>query len=477
MFGKIDAPNFVQCLGEYSAQIALISENYGEISYYQLRENATLVSKSLQERTLVFCVCSNDVETIVGYLGALTANVVVMMIEGKISSEKLLRLYEDYLPEYIWIGKHRLKDFDSPNVVYEFGNNILMRTQQEYQKNLHPLLSLLLPTSGSTGSPKYVRLSNLNISSNAESIATYLSISAEQKTITTLPSSYSYGLSIINSHLLRGATIYLTELSVIEKKFWEKIEQHQINSFGGVPFTYKMLDRINFHDKIPESLKTLTQAGGKLGKELSLKFAQSCSKAKINFFVMYGQTEATARMAYLPHEYAIIKAGSIGKAIPGGEFWLINDSGDIVEEPDTPGELYYKGDNVCLGYAECRADIIEDDQNNGVLATGDIAMRDSDDFLYIIGRKKRFIKIFGNRINLDDVEGQLNLAGFESACIGTDEKLQIFTTLRQNEVGISSYLRQNMRLNKVAYSIYSVDVIPRNASGKVQYSKLSPPLD
>ncbi len=477
MSSSIKTPNFLLHLGEYSPNTALISEAYGEVTYQELQQYAIAVSKFLPERALVFCVCSNDVETIVGYLGALTANSVVMMVESKISSNLLNRLSGDYLPEYIWVGKHRLIDFDSPLVVHEFGKNVLLRTQHNCQLKINPGLSVLLPTSGSTGSPKYVRLSNQNISSNADSIATYLAITAEQKTITTLPSSYSYGLSIIHSHLLRGAAILMTELSMMEKMFWEKIEQYQINSFGGVPFTYKMLDRINFHDKIPTSLKMLTQAGGKLGKELSLKFAQSCSKANVKFIVMYGQTEATARMAYLPPDYSIIKAGSIGLAIPGGEFWLVNDLGDKVKEPNEPGELYYRGDNVCMGYAECRADLIEGDQNKGELATGDIAMRDDEGFLYIVGRKKRFIKIFGNRINLDEIESQLNLAGFESACAGTDERLQIFTTVKLNEGGISSYIKQNMRLNKAAYSIHTIAEIPRNASGKVQYSKLFPPLD
>jgi long-chain acyl-CoA synthetase len=477
MSTNLRPPNFLFHMRDYSSRIAIISETFGEISYQELQKYANTFSGFLPERALVLCICSNNLETVVGYLGALAANSVVMMVEGKISSDLLNRLSGEYLPEYIWVGKNRLIDFEFPNIIHEFGNSVLLRTQHKHLSNLHPQLSLLLPTSGSTGSPKYVRLSNRNISSNAESIVTYLDITAEQKTITTLPSSYSYGLSIINSHLLSGATICMTELSMMENMFWEKIEKHQINSFAGVPYTYKMLDRIKFHNRIPASLKTITQAGGKLSKDLCLKFAQSCSKADVKFFVMYGQTEATARMSYLPSDRAIIKAGSIGLPIPGGEFWLVNDFGITVEEPNVPGELYYRGDNVCMGYAEGRADLSEGDQNKGVLATGDIAMRDDEGFLYIVGRKKRFIKIFGNRINLDEIENQLNLAGFESACTGIDEKLQIFTTGKQNEVDISSYLRQNIGLNKVAYSIYPIAEIPRNASGKIQYSKLLRPLD
>jgi len=470
---EIEPPNYVLNLEKFGSNIAISSEKNGEISYEQLHEYVKLVTVCLTKRALVFCFCRNNAETIVGYLGILNSQCVSIMINGNISIELLEQLNKRYSPEYIWVEKSRIIEFRAPTKVYEFGDYVLLRTQNDFQDDLHPELSLLLPTSGSTGSPKYVRLSHGNLSSNAKSIAKYLDIQSEEKTITTLPSSYSYGLSIINSHLLKGATIHLTEYSLMEKRFWEILGHNDIDSFGGVPYTYKMLDKIKVAETLPQSLRTLTQAGGKLGKKLSLKFAKICQGTGRNFIVMYGQTEATARMSYLPPKYAINKAGSIGIPIPGGEFWLVNESGKVIEDSDVSGELFYSGLNVSLGYAEFRSDLKNGDENNGVLATGDLALRDKDGFYYIVGRIKRFLKIFGNRINLDEIENQLNQTGYEVVCTGSDDQLLIFTTDKNKLQEITRYVKKNFHIHSTALKISYIESIPRNSSGKIQYSRLN----
>ena len=186
-------------------------------------------------------------------------------------------------------------------------------------------LSLLVSTSGSTGSSKQVRISHENIKENTKSIVKYLNISEKDTCITTLPMSYVYGLSLINTHIYSGGTLVLNDRSVIEKKFWISLQKNKVNNFAGVPYIYQMLDKINFYKNDLKHIKYLTQAGGKLDTKLNKKIlANFCNKKK-DFYVMYGATEATARMSFLPPKFSNKKIGSIGIPIPGGEFWIENE--------------------------------------------------------------------------------------------------------------------------------------------------------
>jgi acyl-coenzyme A synthetase/AMP-(fatty) acid ligase len=187
---------------------------------------------------------------------------------------------------------------------------------------------------------------------------------------------------------------------------------------------------------------------------------------------MYGQTEATSRMSYLSWEHARTKTGSIGRAIPGGDFWIEDDNGNIIEESDRPGELAYRGDNVTLGYAESYFDLCKGDENKGVLLTGDIVKRDEDDFYYIVGRKKRFLKMFGNRVSLDEIEQLVKSFGFDCVCTGTDDNLKIYITQPDNENSVLSYIAKCTGINQNKIILETIDKIPRNDSGKVLYTAL-----
>jgi len=330
----------------------------------------------------------------------------------------------------------------------------------------------LLTTSGSTGSPKLVRLSLENIESNATSIAEYLSISSDDRPVTVLPMNYSFGLSIINSHLIKGATMLLTGRSLMEKEFWTFLKKEKATTMSGVPYTYEILKRLRFFRMDLPSLTTMTQAGGKLHIELNREFTEYCHANNKRFFVMYGQTEATARMSYLQHEYGLTKLGSIGFAIPGGEFELIDENGVVVHESNTVGELVYRGKNVSLGYAECGEDLCKGDENFGILKTGDLAKRDSDNFYFIVGRKKRFIKIFGNRVNLDETERLLKNFIIDCACTGSDDKMVIYITETNREMDVKQYLSSKTGINHSAFIVRQIDAIPKNSSGKTIYANL-----
>ena len=337
---------------------------------------------------------------------------------------------------------------------------------------MHRDLALLLPTSGSTGSPKIVKLSRKNLESNAKSIAEYLSIEVDERPITVLPMHYSYGLSIINSHIIKGAKILLTEKSLVEKSFWNFLIKYKATTLSGIPYTFELLDKLGFYEMKLPFLKTLTQAGGKLDKDLSLKFAKFCKKSNRKFIVMYGQTEASPRMSYLPHEYSIIKNGSIGVPIPGGNFFLINSDGKKFNEIEKIGELVYKGPNVSMGYANKLEDLKDHDQNRGILFTGDLAKKDADNFYFIVGRKKRFIKLFGNRINLDEVQLLIKSKFGENAIIGSDNTLIIFLTKGKNEAEAIRFISKILGINKIAIKINLINKIPKNLSGKIDYNAL-----
>jgi acyl-coenzyme A synthetase/AMP-(fatty) acid ligase len=390
-----------------------------------------------------------------------------VLINDSLSGGLLENLKNSFRPSYIFLPT---KNVQNGVTIREYGEYSLVKTGFEIDYEVNPELALLLTTSGSTGSPKLVRQSYGNIACNTGSIVEYLRIKPSDRAITTLPMSYTYGLSIINTHLYTGATLILTDRTLMDREFWNSLKTHEATTLGGVPYTYEILKKLRFGRMNLPSLRYLTQAGGKLPPELCAEFVDICAGKNMEFIVMYGQAEATARMSYLPWERAKDKPGSMGIAIPGGEFWLIDGEGSCVTESHITGELMYRGKNVTLGYAESRFDLGRDDDRGGVLATGDMAYFDEDGFYYIAGRKKRFLKIFGNRISLDEVEGLLKKAGYECACAGTDDNLRVYATGSLGEV--RKYILQNTGVNPAGFKVLEISEIPRNTSGKVLYSEL-----
>jgi acyl-CoA synthetase (AMP-forming)/AMP-acid ligase II len=464
--------NFYDDIEKYSANIAIITKRSEQISYKDLLDAADNIGKQIKERSLVFAVCRNSFESVAGYLGFMRAKAVPVLINDRIDNIFFANLLEAYKPEYIYLPAEKSGLNINWATVYSYGSYTLLKTNYNINYHLHDDLALLLTTSGSTGSPKLVRQSYKNINGNVEAIAQYLGITSDDRPITTMPMSYSYGLSIINSHLLEGASIILTEATLMEKRFWEEIRNNNATTFGGVPYIYEMLKKLRFERMNLQSLKYITQAGGKLSLELSAEFADICFEKGIKFYVMYGQTEATARMSYLPWEYARSKLGSIGIAIPGGSFWLEDENGNVIEESDTQGELVYMGENVTLGYAESCLDLCKDDENKGILHTGDVAKRDADGFYYMVGRKKRFLKMFGNRVSLEEVEQLFKAAGYDCVCAGTDDNLKIYATNSDENDKMKSFIAERTGINQAGFSFIHIDKIPRNALGKVQYSEL-----
>lgn len=455
----------------------LAADDAGQtVTYRDLDSFAEELYRYIGGKKLIFILCQNTIGSLLGYLGCLKTGVVPLMLEKHMNQELLMGLIREYRPAFLYIPEDCLLKAEECEIVWKTQGYCLCRRMEKLSPSLYGELSLLLTTSGSTGSPKLVRQSGRNIDANTESICKYLNIHEKERPVTTLPMNYTYGLSIINSHVKAGAALLLTVRSMVEQPFWDFIKEKKATSFGGVPYTYQVLKRIGFLQMDLPDLRTMTQAGGKLPINLHKEFASYAEKTGKQFVVMYGQTEATARMGYLPAGKAVERCGSMGIAIPGGRFWLEDDKGEELKEPDTQGELVYEGENVALGYACCPEDLKKEDEWKGILHTGDMAKRDQDGYYYITGRKKRFIKMFGNRVNLDEAERLLkeHFEGSDFACVGTDDSLIIFTDLREKsgEELILEHLYQMTRINSRAAGIHQVDKIPKNLSGKTLYKEL-----
>jgi acyl-coenzyme A synthetase/AMP-(fatty) acid ligase len=466
--GELDIFDGIERFGDASA---LLLEGTRRVSYRDLAGAADRLGECLTDRHLAFHFAENSEEAVVGYLAFLRARVPVALLSAAMNPALAARLLDIYRPTYVWLPLAMADLVPSAKQVRSLGRYGLFTTAAE-PCEIHPDLALLMTTSGSTGSPKFVRQSYRNIAANTRSIAAYLDIGSADRAITSLPMNYVYGLSVINSHLLQGASLVVTDRGLMEKQFWALMKAHEVTSFSGVPYTYQMLKQLRFGRMNLPSLRTLTQAGGKLPVELATEFAGLCRDKGIRFFIMYGAAEATARMSYLPPEHSVEKAGSIGYPIPGGSFTIVDENGNDVNGDGGVGELVYRGANVTMGYATSREDLARGDENAGVLHTGDIARRDADGFYYIVGRKSRFIKIFGNRVGLEDIEHQLRALGIDCACAGRDDKLRIFVVRQEDCATASVAVRDLTGLHHSAFSVTVLDKIPRNEVGKIVYSEL-----
>ena len=458
--------------------VAVVADDGRTVSYAELKQMTEEWAAKVPPRSLVFLLVGNNLDSLVAYVACLTHGIVPLMLDAKIDVQLLQRFKDIYRPDFIWrpSGSGYVLTTEYTEYTENVSENIPCASCIPWfnTKKLYPDLALLLTTSGSTGSPKLVRQSYANIKANTQSIVEYLKLDPTERPITTLPMNYTYGLSIINSHLSVGATILLTEKSIMQREFWNFFTEQGATSFGGVPYTYEMLDKLMFFRRKLPSLRTMTQAGGKILPALHRKFAEYAQREGKSFVVMYGQCEATARMSYLPPERALDKVGSMGIAIPGGKFTLIDVDGREITEPDVTGELVYDGANVTLGYAECAEDLAKGDERHGRLVTGDMAKRDADGFYYVVGRKKRFLKIFGNRVNLDETERLIkaHFPGMDCACGGMDDKMKIFVTEVGKETEVRDFVAEKTHLNFTAFDVVPIDSIPKNASGKTLYSEL-----
>ena len=459
MSSATDKLSFAHRLELFGDAIALSLPDHSTISYRQLAKLADQYSSTLNKvvpsHSLLALRFSSTLSAVVAYLAALRCGKALLLLAPDLGESQTLALVE------------RLQ---IAAVIQSSGEIQLTGCQQK----VRPDCVLLLSTSGSSGSPKSVMLSLQNIETNARAICDYLPIESTDTAITALPLHYSYGLSVLNSHLYQGASILLTEAPLMSKDFWQQTRDFNISSLHGVPFSYQLYRQLRLERMPRPALRYLTQAGGKLNSSLTDYVQQLSSTLQKPVYLMYGQTEATARIAYLPPKLIQQYADCIGKAIPGGELLLRDPvTKELITADFTEGELCYRGPNVMLGYASC-ADDLTSTSVLTELNTGDLAERLPNGLYRIAGRLSRFLKLQGKRLQLDHLEQQLSVLTDPVCCAGTDDLLVVAYTEQAPELTeqIQQLLREQLQLHPALYKLLRLDTLPVLSNGKADYQAL-----
>ncbi|MBB4687018.1 AMP-binding protein [Amycolatopsis jiangsuensis] len=424
---------------------------------------------------VLFARMSVDLDSVLRYLGAIEARRAIALIDPALDADVLAGLIERFRPAAVLAAP----DAEAPAGYRVEGGHWVRESADGVAP--HPDLSILLPTSGSTGNPKLVRLSREAVLANAAAIAEVLGIDSAEVAPTCLPLHYSYGVSVLNSHLLRGATVVIEPSGVLGRGFWDAVAEHGITSLSGVPYHYEMLRRLKFDPAKYPTLRTLTQAGGKLRDELITEFNDKMLAVGGRMYVMYGQTEAAPRMTTVPAQRLAEKLGSAGPALPGGAFAIRRDDGSETTHPKIVGEVVYRGVNVMMGYADDEAGLAAGDECGGVLATGDLGYLDEEGYLFITGRLKRIGKVFGNRVSLDDLEQAVRAAavGIDVvAAVPAGDKVVLFAELPEGDGAkaickdAARALSDRLHLHSSGFDVRPIDTVPLLASGKIDYRLL-----
>lgn len=442
-------------------------------------DSSTGVSKSIGQmhqsltiddlRSVVFIYSDNQLPAIETLLNFYQSRYTVALLGLSLNTHFKENLEEKYTPYYIYDP--------SRSEIEGYSKTDASDTIELFKRNensiypIHPKIKLLLSTSGTTGSPKFVRLSDENLVQNAKSIMEYMPIKEEDVVPLNVPINFVYGLSIFTTNCIKAHHIICTDKDAFQKEFWSDFKKYGYSTLGGVPYFYEMLYSIGFFKKDHPSLRYLTHTGGMLNHKLIEAIWEYSEKFGKQFFAQYGQTEACGRMAYLPPKDLLRKGTSIGRAVLNGHF-------EIEEETS---ELIYHGPNVFGGYANKRADLqfFEEQEK---LHTGDVARVDDEGYYYIIGRIKRIVKLFGVRLNLDETELLLKdaLGGQTFICLGINDKhlAVLYTDENLNKELILKILKAKLGLHASSLKvIYIEDSVPLTANGKVDYPLIKERLE
>lgn len=437
----------------------------GWMTRAELREAALALAAGLSPagepgKRLVLLLAPTAAGAVVSLLGALAAGHAIALADSGLDPAKLDRLEAAYRPDFVL----------APEPGGDAAPGMGLKRREEGAP-IRGEASVLLSTSGTTGSAKFVRLTKTALAANARQIGAALAIAPDDVGIGHLAPHYSYGLSVVTSHLMAGAAVWMTAGSLVSPDFWPAVEAAGGTQFPGVPFHYTVLARLGL-GAVPPSVRTFTQAGGALDRRFLDKVAGAVSARGGRFFVMYGQTEAAPRITTLPSERLAEKPGSVGPALEGGRLSIVGDEGAPLP-PRSVGAVLYEGPNVMLGYTETRADLDRCDEQGGKLLTGDLGFLDEDGYLHLTGRSQRFAKVAGLRLSLDEIERQLEPPCLVAA-VEKGESVIVF-----HEEGFDEPLKAQAKRLAAEYGVpaasfrmRALPAMPLKPSGKVDYAAL-----
>ncbi len=473
------------------SQIALITKN-GQVTYRELRDGVVSLANALHAAGIrasdrVGLLGENSFFWVAAYLAIMHAGAVAVPLPTVSTAEDLKQKLRFINCQAVFLDRRSygrtIPAFsEGPHLIFDDvlePGKTLTQSGTSFQVDDHQDAALML-TSGTTAYPRAVRVTHRNIQANTDSIIQYLGLTRAERIMVVLPFYYCFGTSLLHTHLRVGGTLVLCNTFAYPETVLDMTEATQCTGFAGVPSTYQTLLRnTTFPHRKLDSLRKIQQAGGKLPVVFIQELVQALPQAKI--FVMYGQTEATARLSYLPPELLASKIGSIGKGIPGVTLRVLDEAGSEVK-PGEVGEIYAWGENISPGYLNDPAASTEKFVG-GALLTGDLATIDDGGFIFIVDRKADFIKSMGHRVSSQEIEARiLDISDVvAAAAIGEPddvlgEAIKVFVTLKSdsrittNE--IISYCRQRLARHMVPKEIVVVENLPMNAHGKVVKSAL-----
>ncbi len=463
------------------AALAVVDDEGHRLSYGELTKEIAAFKTLDLPRSRVFLLCKNSAGSLAGYLGLVETGCVPVTLSDKLDVSFLRHLLEAYEPSYLWVPEEKVGLFTetaenemliSGSTIYRAMGYVLISTGNK-PCPMHEMLELCMTTSGSTGSPKFVRFKKGNLEANAKNVALAWGWTSRERAVCDLSMNYSMGLNVINTHLYVGAAVLLTNYNIMSSEYWNFIKTEKGTNVTGVPFTYDIFARLHIERMDLPDLQTLSQGGGKMTDARFEQFAAYAAKTGKRFIASFGTTETSARMAMLPADLALTKTGSIGRSIPEGEMFLIDENGQVLSDPLAEGELCYTGPNVTMGYAECKEDLIKDDDFNGTYHTGDLARRDEDGCYYVTGRLSRFLKLLSYRVSLDQCERLIQQEfNIECACAGTDKRMNVYILDESKKQEVLEFISAKTNLFKNLFKIIIVPKILRNDSGKIRYKQM-----
>jgi len=445
--------SFIHYFQKNKNSIAIIDANE-KITYSDLIK---FKEKYFKCKRKVFLLFSSDYfETIFLYSALLISENIIILVDFIKDKNYINLLIKKYKPNYVLLPKINVDKFlFKEKIFFSLKKTNIFQLKLNNDISYNSKNKLLLSTSGTTGSPKMVRLSEDNLFFNSQSICTYLKINKSNSCITTLSPSYSYAISIINSHLLSGAKIFINNYNIVNPKFWKFVQKNKITSLSFVPDQFEILANYNFFNKKLKTVKYMTSAGGRLNENVLNYLKEYSEKNLISFYIMYGQTEASPRISYYLLNKTNLESNCIGKPIKLGKLKILGK--------DRIGEIIYSGPNIFLGYAKNYLDLIKNTKKISSLRTGDIGYKDTNGYFYTLTRKKRIAKINGLRISLDHIEEILKKQRIIVKCYLVDEKINIYINDLKKRRIINSYLLNSLNLTSEQFLIKNKSkIIVRN---------------
>lgn len=439
---------------------------------------AGFLSNGLLAGDRILISCGLSPESALAYLGAIYAGLVPVPIEDRMLSGHGAALLAKTGAKGIWTGTGIVCDWEVPRGIIHTQGHLSSRATGfvEPRPRSHTDLAALMPTSGSTGIPRLVMVSHGNLIANTEAIVRSQSLGADERAMLVMPVSYCFGASVLHSHLYRGGSVVFDSRFMFPDKVLRAINLHACTSFAGVPTAYNMLLRRSNLRSIPlPTLRRFLQAGGALAPQSVQEISRIVPSAA--FYVMYGQTEATARISCLPPERLEEKLGSAGLPLDNLVVQIRDDNGQELAAGQT-GEIWVRGPSICCGYLDDPEETARKFVD-GWLRTEDIASLDEEGYLWIKGRKGDFLKMRGLRVSFSEVEAKVaSIPGvFECAAVAVPhieagEALAIFVVPEPGGDGVCERVRRSLPPHWTCESVTLAKEIPRTSNGKIARSQL-----